>query len=95
MAVCRDLFSLINIYEGQIQCSTFTKSDISYHNTKQSLHNMWSKIYSMKTSTEKTALIGRIQQCLNKLERTAEKNEKRKYLNYYSSVKKNKEMNVC
>lgn len=56
---------------------------------------MWSKIYSMETKSEKAALIERIQECLNKLERTAETNEKRKYLNYYSSVKKDREMNVC
>lgn len=55
---------------------------------------MWSKIYPLEASNEKTALIERIRQCLISLERTAEKNEKRKYQTYYTIGKRNNEMNV-
>lgn len=94
MALRDDFFALINHYERQIERNSFTKSDVIYHNTKQTLHNLWSKVYSLKASTEKTRLIEKIRQCLFDLERTAEKNEKTKYINYYSATKKNKELEM-
>lgn len=95
MAVYAAFSTMVNIYERQIQDSNFTKSDAEYHNIKQSLHNIWSKIYTLETSSEKTALTEKIQKCLAGLDKTAEKNEKKKYQKYYRVMKNNREMDVC
>ncbi|XP_060522865.1 uncharacterized protein LOC132699901 isoform X2 [Cylas formicarius] len=71
-------------YESQISNTNDTKSDVSYHRMKQSLHNMWSTVYSTDNSGTRTANIKRIQECLSNLERKVTKNEQKKYMNYYS-----------
>lgn len=91
MAFYSDLYSLVNIYEKQIQCCTYTKSDARYHKIKQRLHHMWAEVCSMTTSNETMVIVKKIQRCLSKLEQVAEVNEKRKYLQYYyPSLKEHK-----
>lgn len=84
-----DLLTLVNLYEKQIQQNSFTKSDAFYHTTKQLLHNIWAKIYELKSSNEKEALTEKIQKCLDSLEKIVEKNEKKKYQQYYSTGRMN------
>lgn len=87
MAVKEHFFALVDTYERQIHSSTFTKSDAKYHITKQSLHNIWAKVYGLGVSNETKVLTEKIKQCLVHLDRATEQNEKRKYQNYYPLAK--------
>ncbi|KAG5874164.1 hypothetical protein JTB14_032162 [Gonioctena quinquepunctata] len=80
-----DLTALLQIHKDTILNGTFTKSDFSYHNTKQSLHNMWAKIYPMDKSQYRTMLTKSILECLFDLDKKAETNEGKKYQKYYAS----------
>ncbi|VEN47269.1 unnamed protein product [Callosobruchus maculatus] len=84
-----DLFALLKSYELKIQQCDFTKSDHSYHDIKQSLHNIWAKIYSLEKSEDQMDLTRRIVGCLTDLDRKTQENEKKKYQNYYCDLTRN------
>lgn len=77
------ILNRLESYESQISTTSDTKSDVSYHMMKQSLHNMWSAVYSSDTSDSRTANIKKIQSCLTNLERKVTENEQKKYQRYY------------
>ncbi|KAJ8972023.1 hypothetical protein NQ314_000405 [Rhamnusium bicolor] len=83
MPIHTDLSRLISAYEKSIPQTTITKADFSYHNMKQSLHNMWAKIYVLEKSEQRTTSIKKIHECLANLEKRVNENEQKKYLNYY------------
>ncbi|KAJ8957389.1 hypothetical protein NQ318_004869 [Aromia moschata] len=84
MAFHPEMTTILRGYEKLVVLDTFTKADFRYHSTKQSLHNMWAKMYDLEGSEERSASIRKINECLVNLERRVDENEKRKYLNYYS-----------
>ncbi|KAH1025438.1 hypothetical protein HUJ05_010167 [Dendroctonus ponderosae] len=77
------ILNRLESYEAQISSSHDTKSDVSYHMMKQSLHNIWSSIYSTESSDSRTASIKKVQECLSTLERKVTENEQKKYQLYY------------
>jgi len=77
------IFNRLESYEAQISNSADTKSDMSYHLMKQSLHNIWSAIYSSENSDSKATNIKKCQECLSHLERKVVENEQKKYQLYY------------
>ncbi|XP_018573637.1 uncharacterized protein LOC108912738 [Anoplophora glabripennis] len=84
MSISAELAALLTTHEKRILHNTYTRADFSYHNIKQSLHNMWAKIYVLDGSVERTASIKRIHECLANLEKRVAENEQKKYLNYYA-----------
>lgn len=84
MATTESISHLLESYETKISKNDFTKSDVFYHNTKQTLHNMWAKLYPLETSEQRTLLTKKIMTCLEQLDRAAERNEQKKYEKYYS-----------
>ncbi|KAJ3645190.1 hypothetical protein Zmor_022870 [Zophobas morio] len=58
------------------------KSDFAYHNTRNSLHNIWTEL-----GDKNDEKINEINACLKKLEAKAQENERRKFLNYYAGTR--------
>jgi hypothetical protein len=56
------------------------KSDFAYHNTRSSLHSIWTEVYE---SGDKSDRITEINACLKRLEEKAQENELKKYQDYY------------
>ncbi|CAG9773756.1 unnamed protein product [Ceutorhynchus assimilis] len=83
------VFNRLESYESQIASSPDTKSSVSYHMMKQSLHNMWSAVYSTESCDSRTANIKKIQECLSSLERKVTENEQKKYQLYYGKGQDN------
>lgn len=77
------ILNRLESYESQISTTNDTKSDVSYHRMKQSLHNMWSTVYSSENSDSRTNNIKKIQTCLSNLEKKVTENEQKKYQMYY------------
>jgi len=77
------ILNRLESYESQISTSHDTKADVSYHKMKQSLHNLWSTVYSSEGSDSRTANIKKIQECLSNLDRKVTENEQKKYQLYY------------
>lgn len=83
MAALADLSPLLDALDYRIQTCSFTKSDGQYHKTKQSLHNMWAKVYASEKKVDKVAFTDRIVGCLSDLEKKTAENELKKYQQYY------------
>ncbi|RZC36931.1 hypothetical protein BDFB_006334 [Asbolus verrucosus] len=73
---------ILRVCERQIEELEGGKSDFAYHNTRNSLHNIWTKL---DASADKSRRIKEIDACLKNLERKAHENERKKFLNYYGS----------
>ncbi|KAJ8923154.1 hypothetical protein NQ315_001708 [Exocentrus adspersus] len=84
MSIGVELAALLSSCERNILQSTYTKADFSYHNIKQSLHNMWAKIYVLEASEQRSSSIKKIHECLEKLEKRVAENEQKKYSSYYA-----------
>ncbi|KAJ8986127.1 hypothetical protein NQ317_005597 [Molorchus minor] len=79
-----DVSGVLKVFEDRILTNRYTKTDFDYHNIKQSLHNMWARIYHLEGSEERTTAIKKILECLTSLERNANENGQMKYMDYYA-----------
>jgi len=79
----KKIYNRLESYEAQISNSMDTKSDVSYHMMKQSLHNIWSAIYASESSDSRSTNIKKCQECLTNLEKKVTENDQKKYQLYY------------
>lgn len=79
--------NLVLLLKNEISLNNYTKSDFKYHNIKQNLHALWSKVYfnTSKDDEEQETkeIIKNIQECLDILENRAFQSETKKYRQYY------------
>lgn len=73
---------ILRTCEKQTEELTGGKSDFSYHNTRNSLHNIWTLVYESgdKNNTE---TLEKINACLRKLDEKVQQNERKKYREKY------------
>ncbi|EFA07814.1 hypothetical protein TcasGA2_TC005379 [Tribolium castaneum] len=73
---------ILQMCEKQTRELTGGKSDFSYHNTRNSLHGIWTQVN--ESGDNNTETLKKINDCLKKLEEKVQQNERKKHQHYYA-----------